>query len=363
MGLFTILFVFFCVLYIVYLVISRLNSFRVFANSGIPGPCPNFFVGNMHEMMGPGNLVTDVMSDWDSKYGPFYGYFRGTRATLVVRDQEAIKDILVRNSANFINRPHMVMDVPPVGETVVGLRNERWKTVRQALSPALSSAKIKQMLPLMAENVKTTKRILEEKFLELNSDDQVVDAHKLFQRLACDIICACALAMKTNSQRNQHDRFFIAVTEFLENAMGPFVRAALCVPTLAKVMSWGLTTFGYSHEMTAMITSSVRSEMRARRDQQEINGNVKIGSLPYPARDALQLMMESQQETNAMTDDEVVANAWVFILGGFETTSSCLSYTCYLLSIYQDIQEKLFLEMKTAFEVSIKNSSIWPQLG
>lgn len=339
------------VVFILYLINKRLDAFRVFSNLGIPGPKPCFIWGNMMEMMGKGKLVTEVMSKWESRYGPCYGYFRGIRATLVVRDTEIIKNILVRRSADFINRPHMVMDVPPVSNTVVGLRNQRWKEVRHALSPAFSSAKIKQMFPIMANCVQTTVNILKEKYDSENSTEQITNAHKLFQGLACDVICACALAMKVNSQRDPKDKFFTAVTGFLDNAMGLFVKTALCFPFLATVTGWGLRSYGYSHEMTKMIMTSVRKEMKTRRKKEEVNYNVdNDGNVP---RDALQLMMESQTDTTRLTDDEIVANAWVFILGGFETTSSSLTYTCYLLSLHQDIQERLFTELKGAFEVRI----------
>lgn len=334
---------------IVYLIYKRIELFKTFSRLGIPGPSPNFFVGNMMEMMGKGKLVTDVMSTWESQFGPIYGYFRGTRATLVVRDTEVIKDILVRKSADFINRPIMIINVPPVADTVVGLRSKRWKQVRNTLSHSFSSAKIKQMFPIMADCVKTSVQILKEKHENSFSERQVVDAHKLFQGLACDVICCCALAMKVNSQRDEQDKFYMAVRGFLDNAMGPFVKIALCFPLIAQIMEKALLTFGYSHEMTKMIMSNVQAEMKARRDKKEVNQNTS-NDFSTP-RDALQLMMESQTDTSTLSDDEIVANSWVFILGGFETTSSALSYTCYLLSINQDIQEKMLEELKSSFTV------------
>ncbi|CAL8118535.1 unnamed protein product [Orchesella dallaii] len=331
---------------------------ELFTKLGIPGPCPNFFVGNMMELMGKGKLVTEVMAEWENQFGLVYGYFRGTRATLVVRDAELIKDILVRNSSEFINRPHMIMNVPPLPYTLVGLRSQRWKEVRNTLSPTFSSAKIKQMLPIMSNCVQTTLEILKEKSKsEVRSGEQAVDAHKLFQGLACDVISACALAMKVNAQRDENDRFFRAVRGFLENAMGPFVKIALCFPLLATVMEWALKTFGYSHEMTKMIMENVQTAMKIRRDNHSTSGSVPV--------DALQLMMDATVQEHstsppsesttgsarslALSDDEIVANAWVFILGGFETTSASLSFTCYLLSIHQDIQERLFTELKASF--------------
>ncbi|ODM98491.1 Cytochrome P450 3A6 [Orchesella cincta] len=277
----------FLTLILSYMIYERIRLFQLFTRLGIPGPCPNFFVGNMMELMGNGKLVTDVMAEWEAQFGLVYGYFRGTRATLVVRDSELIKDILVRNSSEFINRPHMVITVPPLASTLVGLRGQRWKEVRTYLSPTFSSAKIKQMLPIMSNCVQTTVEILKEKCKSGgDSGDDVVDAHRLFQGLACDVISGCALAMKVNAQRDENDRFFRAVRGFLDNAMGPFVKIALCFPLLASMMGWALETFGYSHEMTKMIMENVQTAMKMRRDKHSTSGSVPV--------DALQLMMDAR---------------------------------------------------------------------
>lgn len=42
-----------------------------------------------------------------------------------------------------------------------------------------------------------------------------------------------------------------------------------------------------------------------------------------------------------MTDIEIQANAVLFLLAGHHTTSACLSYTTFLLSTHQNIQENL----------------------
>ena len=94
------------------------------------------------------------------------------------------------------------------------------------------------------------------------------------------------------------------------------------------------------------------------------------------AKDFLQLMleassddMETAEDENAtvestedksssssssirktLTDDEVVSLAIMFLLAGYETTSSALAYTSYLLAINPSKQEKLCAEIDAYFE-------------
>ena len=51
-----------------------------------------------------------------------------------------------------------------------------------------------------------------------------------------------------------------------------------------------------------------------------------------------------------LTDDEIMINAFIFLLAGTETTGAALSYTSYLLALHPDIQEKLQAEIDKYFE-------------
>ncbi|XP_064109841.1 thromboxane-A synthase-like isoform X2 [Macrobrachium nipponense] len=56
---------------------------------------------------------------------------------------------------------------------------------------------------------------------------------------------------------------------------------------------------------------------------------------------------EGNQKQHKLTDDEVVSNAYMFILAGYETTANAIAYTCYILAKHQEWQDKCFEEIKT----------------
>lgn len=43
--------------------------------------------------------------------------------------------------------------------------------------------------------------------------------------------------------------------------------------------------------------------------------------------------------------DEVISNVFLFMVAGYETTSTALAYSTYILATKPDIQEKLFQEI------------------
>lgn len=46
-----------------------------------------------------------------------------------------------------------------------------------------------------------------------------------------------------------------------------------------------------------------------------------------------------------LTNETVVANAFVFLLAGYETTSTALGFTAWLLAKHNDVQLKLQVEI------------------
>ena len=51
---------------------------------------------------------------------------------------------------------------------------------------------------------------------------------------------------------------------------------------------------------------------------------------------------------NKLSDDEVLAQSFTFILAGYETTSNALAYTTYCLALNPDVQDKLIEEIDEA---------------
>ncbi|GMR37686.1 hypothetical protein PMAYCL1PPCAC_07881, partial [Pristionchus mayeri] len=47
--------------------------------------------------------------------------------------------------------------------------------------------------------------------------------------------------------------------------------------------------------------------------------------------------------------DILVSNAWAFFLGGFETTSTALSYASFLMAKHQEVQQALYEEVSAVF--------------
>lgn len=60
-----------------------------------------------------------------------------------------------------------------------------------------------------------------------------------------------------------------------------------------------------------------------------------------------------------ITEDEIVGQAFVFLLAGYETSSNTLAFTCYLLAINPDCQRKVQEEVDDFFTRHVSVFALW----
>ncbi|GFT45365.1 cytochrome P450 3A41 [Nephila pilipes] len=320
-------------LVIVRFVRNRRERQKILKRYGIPGPEPHFLSGNIEQLK---NAATpnDAITSWLNKYGNVFGYFMGEVPYIVVKDLEMLKQIMIKDFHLFADRPGMILDVSPFNKTVVALRGKRWKEVRTLLTPTFSSGKIKLMTKFVDKKVDVTLNEVSKKA----ENNEIFDMYQLVQGLTLDVISDCALAMKTNCQENPQDIFLVAVRDFFHYAHNRAVDYAIMFPFVGTLMSFAFN-FMTSGQMTNHIVDSLKSAIEVRKKNPEIK-----------SMDLLQVMLDHREcdpnVSSGLTDEEIIANAYAFLLAGYETTATALAFTFYLLIKHPDIQERLYTEIK-----------------
>ncbi|KAE9546078.1 hypothetical protein FO519_010710, partial [Halicephalobus sp. NKZ332] len=76
----------------------------------------------------------------------------------------------------------------------------------------------------------------------------------------------------------------------------------------------------------------------------------------YKRIDLIQLLLKEDEERQKRENkppihlDTIVSNCFGFMLAGYETTSTALAYASWLLAKHQDVQEKLYNEIKSTLK-------------
>lgn len=300
-----------------------------FKRHGIPGPDPTPLVGNLYQIKASGN-PNDMLDKWILKYGNVFGYYKGTIPYMVINNIDVIKDIMVKYFHLFSNRVPFVIDVEPLSYSLVNSKGQHWKDVRRILTPAFSAAKMKLMLDTMNRNADRMVEVMG------GFSGHDFDISVLVQALTLDVIGSCALAMDVRSQGNPKDELFVAVRDFFRYAQNMVVDMALFLPFLKPIFLF-INNYLTAGKMTDTILANLKNVIRLRRSDAS-----------QKRVDMLQLMMdavETEGQQKGISDRDIIANAHVFMLAGYETTATALSFTMYLLARHQDVQERLFHEI------------------
>lgn len=186
------------------------------------------------------------------------------------------------------------------------------------------------------------------------------EAKELFTKYTNDVISSAAFGYKINSFEDPKNDFF-TMGKLLMNfsTVGSFLRI-LFITLIPKLASFLKVSF-IDARATTFFRSMVLNNMEAREkqgifrpDMINILMNVKKGNsivTEDKGRDVdgfatvVESSIGSKDVKRQWTDDELVAQCFLFFLAGFDTSSTLLSFVAYELSVNPDIQQKLYEEV------------------
>ncbi|XP_015732491.1 cytochrome P450 3A9-like [Coturnix japonica] len=314
--------------------------FGLFKKLGIPGPKPLPFFGTCLEYR-KGFLEFDT--ECFQKYGKIWGIYDGRQPALVVMDPQIIKTVLVKECySTFTNRRHI--DLAGELRNAVSLaEDDQWKRLRTVLSPTFTSGKLKEMFPTM----KHFGEMLVKNVQKRVEKDSSVPVKDFFGSYSMDVVTSTSFGVNIDSMNNPKSPFvreMQKLTKF-DFANPVFVLAFVC-PFLIPLMAKMNISFFDSNAVDFFMRSI--DKIKKDRERETYKGRV----------DFLQMMIESQKSDSngisdgkhshkALSDIEVLSQAFIFIFAGYEPTSNTLSYLAYLLALHPDVQQKVVDEIDT----------------
>lgn len=319
-----------------------------FSRRGIPGPKPSLIFGNISEIGKKG--LNNFDRRCADKYGPYFGSFYGNHPVLVICDPEMIKEITVSQFSKFYDRADTILQPKKWRDSLNNAKGTKWKYLRAVIQPTFSSAKIKNMRPIM-------KRCLDD-FIEImdsnldSADDGEIDMYKMYTALTMDVICSTAFGIEVNSQKNNEDQFVKNASKVLGIGITSsivFLNFLFPDQILREiVMFFG----GDLVDKSAMkfLTNTVRQAMKVREDNKSTEFHDLLKQMMETRKDTTEHGISEdksfeQMKKEGMSDEDIVINGIIFLAAGYETTASLLSMMTHSLAAYPEYQERLFDEI------------------
>lgn len=238
--------------------------------------------------------------------------------------------------------------------------------MRSNLSPVYTSAKMKQMFELLRESAVDFVNYLVEKSENVKGR-VIVDTHDTFARVTADGIATTALGFQGDCVRNEESEIFQIAKAIEEDFSNPRTLILLnSIPKLCELL--GLQMF--RKKIHEFFETNVLGEIRRRRDQKIQRPDVI--HLLMQAQDGKLLATDDQranysgnkvQKILQWTDEDLIAQALVFFLGGFETTATLMQACFWELSQNLHVQEKLLSEIDGMLESTSAKEVSYDQLN
>jgi cytochrome P450 family 6 len=129
------------------------RNFNFWKKLGVPYVKPLPLLGNLKECVSLKFTIGEHLKNlYDEHSGkPYVGIFSFDQPSLLVRDPELVKNILVKDSKVFADRIMSVDEKldPVFGNGLFVLKGQRWRQIRVNLTPVFTSVKMKNMFYLV----------------------------------------------------------------------------------------------------------------------------------------------------------------------------------------------------------------------
>ncbi|KAF8763144.1 Cytochrome P450 3A21 like protein [Argiope bruennichi] len=242
-----------------------------------------------------------------------FSQFDGARPVLVIADLKLVREVLVKEFPSFINRR---VSSFKNGDSIVDamlfvLHGDEWKRVRNILTPAFTTGKIKRMIDIIKECGQTAT----ENFRTTAKSGKPFQAKLIYGAFAMDVIAMCFFFKRENDSpiwEKRKEKGKQTRNDFLQLLM-----ATLKEDTEELKVDKGIEensiTSNYGHDESTYQTPKFGS-----------NKNLSLNA--------------------------AVAQSISFFTAGFDTVASTLSFATYLLAVNPEIQERMYEEVHQVLE-------------
>ncbi len=338
-----------------------------FKRRGLKGPPPGLLLGNLRTIREKG--FKKAIQDWPLEYGKTMVYHEGEVPIVLTADVELIKEYAIKQFRKFSTRKVMPLLKMPKGyNPVTEVEYDEWRPIRTIMSPSFSALRMRQMSPII--------NMCGDRFLKSIKDKArsgPFDIYLYITGFTLDVITTCAFGFDPEAINAQEQKFLKKVRDTFSWLDGNI--RAMRMLFIINVINAPLATFLNKYFKRIFQPQMIKYFMRTIGEIVEMRKASK-----EKKTDFLQLMMDASEtdidlkDLEARLDDEekeedrkddmknkqkgggrkftsleLQAQSSQFLLAGYETTSTALSFMVHVLAMNQKVQQKLQAEVDEHF--------------
>ena len=267
----------------------------------------------------------------------------GQSKAIMVIDPNLIKQIFIKDFDYFTNKRKFNSGSKYIDNALFLLEGESWRKARHASTPVFTSGKLKKMSKLM-------KKVADDLVAQLNkfaSTGEDVDANELSLKFTVTVIANAGFGIDANAFDPQGEQFYkmarrIGGTDLTTRDIIKFLIGSILPEVITKPLKFSFFDEGTINFFNDIIDQRLKMNKTNMNDMVDLFKETVMGS----EEDG------KIESTNKITADEMDTimrgNLFAMFLAGMELPATMMSGCTYFLARNQDIQERLFLEIKEA---------------
>ncbi|KFA69086.1 hypothetical protein S40285_08235 [Stachybotrys chlorohalonatus IBT 40285] len=280
----------------------------------------------------PGDLFIDVANEYPDEellcLSPL-------QQQLLVTKPRLLADILVHHPYDFIKpKPTTRFLRYVLGDGLIIVEGDQHKFLRKNTMPAFNFRHIKDLYPMMWRKAELLTTVLRQQDLGSGEESVVVDLSTWASRVTLDIIGIAGLGREFNTLKTPTDPIQNIYEELLEPSSEKLAYAFLSfiigIPAV-RFIPWRMN--GVFRRLTTSLSSICMNMIQDKRAAIFKNHDSHF--------DILSLLIKSGNFSDIELKDQLLT----FLAAGHETTSSVLTWACYLLAKHSKWQERLRQEI------------------
>lgn len=303
---------------------------RYWADRDVPHLPPVLFLGSMTFLLreNMGYWLQRMYKQFDS---PYVGVWIFWRPGILINSPTLAKNILTKDFDVFRNRFLSSGGTDPIGSLNIFTANDDlWTNIRKQLGGLYTGAKLRNFQDYIRVKAKELVQRIH------NEGHNKFDIMTIFADYTTDVIGTTAFGIKCDATLTGAGPIRDITNDFSRYSLYRSIGecSIFFFPELVDIFRFKFFPTS-AIEYFKKIFNKVLS-------QREINEKSK------DAKDLMDFLINIKKENESISNDVLIAQAAIFLLGGYDTTAGLLTFATYELAYNPEIQEKLYEELLEA---------------
>lgn len=319
------------------------NAFNFWRNRGIPQRTQWNILGDFWDVgfKYHSNEKIDLMYKEFKNKAPFFGFYSLWVPMAIITDLDLMRSVLVKDFNNFVDHGmYHDEEADKLSMHLFSIEGEKWRRMRNALSPVFTSGKMKSMFHIIEEKGRDFVEFLERG--SKNPDGLCMKSTNT--KFTADVVASAAFGLETKALSTPKPFIMEILKKAFESTAltNLYFMFLISFPRFSAKMK-----LRFFHKDCEDFFSKTIHDTMEYREKNGIKRSDFLNMLINLKNHGTIVDSGEVNPAGKLTFNEVLAQAFVFFAAGYETSSTAMSFALYFIAKHPDVQKKLREEIRT----------------